>query len=84
MLTIKVIRPDKSEYIEEISSVFYNTAEQSFTRSPSITYFTIQREGRVGVQNTIDVYEGLVYVMNDNGKTVANYCLSGIPEVPKE
>lgn len=64
MLTVKVIRPDRSEYVEEATSVFLNNNQ-------SVTYF---KDGKAGY----DVSEGIVYVMNSNGKTVADYFLSPI------
>jgi hypothetical protein len=88
MLTIKVIRPDGkqvtseisnadfSEFVEEARTVFYNTAAQSVSGHPSVTYFKDDREGKA-----IDVYEGLVYVMNEGGKTIAKYDLGyGFPK----
>ena len=72
MLTIKMIREDKSEWIEEARSVAYNTAKQSASGSPSITYFTKKADEAV---TTHDIYSGQVYVMNENGKTIGDYFL---------
>ena len=82
MLTIKVIRPDGSkvepndfsrndfsEFIEEARTVFYNTPSQSGTKHHSVTYFAPGRD------TPIDIYEGTIYVMNEAGKTIANYDL---------
>jgi hypothetical protein len=82
MLTIKVIRPDGtkstdnnlssvdfSEFVEEVNSVFLNTGHQSATGSQSVTYF------KPGSDRAYDVYEGVIYVMNENGKTIAKYDL---------
>jgi hypothetical protein len=68
MLTIKIVRPNGSEYIEEATSVFLNTPEQSPNINQSVTYF---KEGKA-----YDVFEGKIYVMNNNGKTVADYFLA--------
>jgi hypothetical protein len=70
MLTVKIIRPDGTEWVEEAKSVCSNTAEQSATHNPSVTYFTNDKEMRC-----IDIYEGTIYVMNENGKTIADYYL---------
>jgi hypothetical protein len=83
MLTIKVIRPDGSkikpedflsnkdfsEFVEEVKSVFFNTGNQSVSGHPSVTYFV------PGSDRCIDIYEGTIYVMNENGKTIAKYDL---------
>lgn len=84
MLTIKVIRPDGkkhdesehlpsvafSEFIEEAKTVFYNTAVQSASGHPSVSFFKDN-----GMDGGIDVYEGTVYVMNEAGATIAKYDL---------
>lgn len=83
MLTIKVIRPDgcktdhpedmshldMSEYIEEAKSVFLNTGNQSASGHQSVTYFV------PGNDRAYDIYEGVIYVMNESGKTIAKYDL---------
>ena len=74
MLTVKVIRQDGSENIDEATSGFLNTANQSASGNKSFTYFLPDKN-----HHAIDVYEGNVYVMNENGKTIANYYL----EYPK-
>jgi len=85
MLTVKVIRPDGSEYIEEASSVFLNNPQQSPTGRNSVSYFSPVHPALVvdgePVSKCQDVYEGTVYVMNSNGKTVGNYCLGSEPAV---
>ena len=76
MLTVKQVRPDGSEFIEEASSAGLNNAAQTLTGSPSVFYFTAEKEPRC-----VDIHEGVVYVMNSNGKTVANYDLGSRPTV---
>jgi hypothetical protein len=73
MLTVKVIRPDGSEWIEEATSVAINTPEQSPNNNKSVTYFVPDK-----THFSIDIFEGQIYVMNENGKTVANYFLAPI------
>ena len=75
MLTVRVIRPDGSEWIEEVGSVALNTAKQSLTGRRSVTIFLVGKE-----QICTDIYEGFVYVMNNNGKTVAAYDLGSEPK----
>ena len=75
MLTIKVRRLDGSEWVEEASSVSLNTAGQSASGRISFTYF---RNGKEPLAT--DVYEGKIYVMNENGKTVADYELGTPPK----
>jgi len=75
MLTIKIRRPDGSEWVEEVSSVSLNTLKQSPTGRPSVSMF---RHGKEPL--CMDIFEGMVYVMNENGSTVANYDL-GCPPV---
>ena len=82
MLTVKIIVPDGNktkpedfltnidfrEWIEEATSVALNTAAQSQTGHRSVTYFT--DDGRPQ-----EVFEGTIYVMNENGNTIARYDL---------
>lgn len=86
MLTVKVIRPDGSEFIKEASTVFLNTPKQSPTGRSSVSFFVpLLPAVPIGTEvghECVDVYEGTVYVMNGNGKTVANYALGSEPAVP--
>lgn len=85
MLTIKVIRPDGSEYVKEASSVFLNTPKQSPTGRSSVSYYPplLPDQSELSV-NCVDVFDGTVYVMNSNGKTVSNYSLGSMPVVPSD
>ena len=76
MLTIKVRRLDGSEWVEEVSSVSLNTPNQSQSGRMSVTFF---RNGKEPVST--EVYDGKIYVMNENGKTVANYDLGYFPPI---
>ena len=74
MLTVKVRRLDGSEWVEEVSSVSLNPARESASGRISFTYF---RHGKEPLAT--DVYEGKVYVMNELGKTIADYELGTPP-----
>lgn len=68
MLTIKVINERTGfEYIKEVKSVVLRPAQESASSSRCFTYY--DRESDVA----FDIFEGTVYVMNGEGKTVANY-----------
>jgi hypothetical protein len=72
MLTAKVRFPDGSEVVKEVSSVEYNPTEIMGFRG--IMLFGT-KEGQ-----TTSIFEGDVYVMNENGKTIADYHL----HIPKK
>jgi hypothetical protein len=74
MMTFRVIRPNGSEWVEEASSVALNTPEQSVTNRQSVTVFLVNKETKA-----VDIYDGRVYVMNGNGKTIANFDLGAQP-----
>ena len=68
MFTIKIVDPHGAEYIKQVKEVLYMPPEK-------------EKEWRVMYRdpNNGDVFyevdEGDIYVMNDNGKTVAAYHL---------
>jgi hypothetical protein len=70
MLTIKVIQDGGREEIKEIKSAMLRPGCESYSGWPCITYFETGNESKA-----IDVFDGDVYIMNENGKTVADYCL---------
>lgn len=70
MLTIKIIRPDNSEWIEEASSVSLEPSDIVSNSIRGVTYFKNDR--------SFFVTSGHVYVMNENGKTIASY------EIPQD
>lgn len=75
MLTIRVIQEDGRELLKEVSSVMRRPGEETLTRSDCITYFEDE--------NAIDVFDGTIYVMNENGKTIAVYKVSSKWIVPQ-
>ena len=70
MLTIKIITPNLLEFVKEVKSVMRRPESESASGRPCVTYF------ETGIDTTAnDVFEGQVYVMNDNGNTIAAYDL---------
>jgi hypothetical protein len=69
MLTVKVIGRDGNESVTEVLNVFMNTWEHSRLQ-PQLVYYFVP-----GESTARDVREGDVYVMNENGKTIADYHL---------
>jgi len=69
MLTIRIIGTDGNESVIEARSVFMNNWKQSKTM-PQLVYYFVP-----GESTARDVREGDVYVMNENGKTIADYHL---------
>jgi hypothetical protein len=73
MLTIKIVRnrgtPEYREFVQEIRSVALNPESESQSGHPSVSFFDA-----LGV--CVDIFEGDVYVMNENGKTIADYNLN--------
>lgn len=74
MLTIK-IRDNGIETVKEAKSVMLRPARESATGSACLTYFEDE-------SHCTDVFWGDVYVMNSNGKTVADYCLGHPAPIP--
>lgn len=71
MLTAKVRLPDGSEFVKEVTGVDYHpTTIMGFK---GIMLFGV-KDG-----NMTSIFEGDVFVMNENGKTIADYHLH-IPE----
>lgn len=70
MLTIKVVNSNGRELVKEIRSAMYRPPQETEYNFWVLTYWPVANEPPE------DVLEGSVYVMNDNGKTIANYCLS--------
>jgi hypothetical protein len=77
MLTIKIIENDGRETVKEINSVTLRPANESSSGSRCLTYFGFQNNEFYAT----DVFNGTVYIMNENGKTIANYVLFGEPKV---
>jgi hypothetical protein len=74
MLTIK-IRDNGIETVKEAKSVMFRPPRESTTGRSCITYFENDF-------HCTDVFWGDVYVMNENGKTVADYCLGHPESIP--
>ncbi len=68
MLTILVVYPDGTELVKEVDSVMRRNGVESESGAACITFWT-KDEVR-------DIFDGKVFVMNDNGKTVATYVVS--------
>lgn len=81
MLTIRVIEPSGIEEVREVKSTMLRPAIESPTGSPCLTYFMNSGEGN-NWPNSIDVYDGTVYIMNENGNTIASYFLGNLPRTP--
>lgn len=67
MLTVRLIDPSGYEIVKEVRSVIYTPGVN--VGPAHVTIFN------VNPANTEDINSGTVYVMNDNGKTVADYFL---------
>ena len=81
MLTVRVIEASGLEQVREVRSVMLRPAKESPTGSPCLTYFLNHKDGE-DWPNSIDVYDGTIYVMNENAKTVASYFLGNLPRTP--
>ena len=81
MLTIRVIEPNGLETIREVKSTQLRPAIESPTGSPCLTYFMYGGDGS-NWPNTVDVYDGTIYIMNENGNTIASYFLGNLPRTP--
>jgi len=68
MLTIRIIYPNGGELVKTVHSVMRRPGNETETGSACITYFENDR--------AIDVYDAQVYVMNENGKTIADYLVN--------
>lgn len=67
MLTVRVIGADGNEMVKEVTSVFMRPSEQSKLIHQSVYFFRPNGD----LAETIE--DGDVYVMNDAGKTIADY-----------
>ena len=73
MFTIKVIEDDGSEFVKsEIRSVAFNPPILETGKQPSLYVWYKDEKPETFLS-------GKVYVMNENGKTVADYHLYGSP-----
>jgi hypothetical protein len=77
MLTAKIIAIDGSETVQEIRSVELRPARESPTGSRYIMIWGIGEE-----PHSKNVFSGTVFVMNENGKTIADYFLGDREPTP--
>jgi hypothetical protein len=66
MLTVKVILPNGDQYIKEVSSVWMDKSTKDHPARVKFYERTLCGD---------QIEEGDVYVMNENGKTIADYHL---------
>lgn len=71
MLTMRYIEEDGHEVVKEVESVMRVPAKESVTKSAYLVYWNIDDKG-----SPVEIYDGTVYVMNEMGKTIANYVVS--------
>jgi hypothetical protein len=70
MLSVRIIYPDGSELVKEVSRVFKVPSETDTKTTSCVHYY----EPNSVTCNYVD--SGNVYVMNDNGKTIATYTVN--------
>ncbi len=68
---MRYIEEDGHEIVKEIESAMRVPARESVTKSAFLTYWNKESDG-----HPVEIYDGTVYVMNENGKTIANYVVS--------
>lgn len=71
MLTVKVIDGHGNENIWQTRNVFAKTEKSTNSRRLSSVFFQTEDKAEIEIQGEY----ALVYVMNENGKTVADYVL---------
>ncbi|MFA5036433.1 MAG: hypothetical protein WC479_04585 [Candidatus Izemoplasmatales bacterium] len=77
MLTVRVVSNKGHEIVEEAEVVTLYTAEESNDGKRRVMYFKNVHSDKDGQE----VLDGHVFVMNENGKTIATYHL--FPELEK-
>jgi hypothetical protein len=70
MFTIKIVEPSGLELIKQVKAVMFMPDSKSQLGKDCVTYFETGDEPKAP-----DIYEGDIYVMNENGNTVADYHL---------
>ena len=74
MFAIKVIEESGSEYVRpEVEGVRFNPPISETGKQSILFVFYKDSPGET-------IYSGQVYVMNENGKTIANYHLDRYPQ----
>jgi hypothetical protein len=72
MFTVKIIKPSGEQQLYDAEFVSYSP----FTNNRDVAEEKVEFKIR-GDPTTYQVVDGEVYVMNENGKTVADYHLTG-------
>lgn len=70
MFTVRYFGASRNENLFEVTSVFAAASQQ--TSDKKIESVTLH----LSDNSSIELYDGYMYVMNENGKTVANYTLN--------
>lgn len=74
MFTIKVIEDDGHEFVKsDVRTVAFNPPDMNTGREPSL--FVWYKD-----ELTETFLSGKIYIMNENGKTVADYHLYRLPQ----
>ena len=69
MLTARVYGPTGNENIFEVTSVFVQAKEAPLVGIHGVTLYLIDN-------SSVELFDGYLYIMNGNGKTIANYTLN--------
>jgi hypothetical protein len=72
MLTIRVIASDGGELVQEVSCIRVTPDHECQPNYKRLTYYWNAGKGGIG-ENFVS--SGQVYVMNESGKTIADYWL---------
>lgn len=75
MLTVKVCSNEGHETLLEVDSVMLRPPEESASGRTCLTYWPARSHPSMPV-HLVDVFDGTVFVMNSNGKTVGDYYLN--------
>lgn len=68
MLTMLHIEPDGTESVKEIKGFMKKPAKDSITNSDYLIYWCPNND-----EYGVEIHDGRVFIMNENGKTIANY-----------
>jgi hypothetical protein len=74
MFTMKVIEPSGLEHVKQVESLMFCPTNKATDGRDYVTYF-----GAGSDPKALDIFEGDVYLMNEYGKTVADYHLEKSP-----
>ena len=78
MLTVKLVEPNGHEQIHEVEQVWTNAREDSVSTDGNQypTVYAAPRKNEEPLRFSSSVVGTMLYVMNDNGKTIARYELA--------